>query len=163
MTAFERRSHKCLTVRHIKRFTEFRKLVPFLSRYRAITDTGKLAEWYCVKLFRLKLVTPRNRKGADAIDPRGKRVEIKHRLYSGRTPPGMRLDRASIDYVFYVELDTDLLPRRIRRINTRDLVPMSNGGSPSARPSAGDELEQSFHAREPSRSRPTTTRMRKCG
>jgi hypothetical protein len=87
------------SLKDLKRLTEFRKLVPVLSRYRGLIDSGKLAEWYCVELFRLELVMPRNRKGADAISPSGERVEIKHRFYSGKTPPGMKIESEGVDYV----------------------------------------------------------------
>ena len=115
------------SMKDLSRLVEFRRLVPLLSQYRGLMDTGKLAEWYCVKLFGLRLVMPRNRKGADALGSRGERIEIKHRFFSGRTPPGMRMKRDDVDYVLYVELAKDLIPRRILRIASRDLVSMSDG------------------------------------
>jgi len=38
----------------------FNQFVKFISKFREIVDTGKLAEYYCSKLFRLKLVKPGN-------------------------------------------------------------------------------------------------------
>jgi len=57
----------------------------------------------------------------DAISPSGKRIEIKHRAYAGNIPPGMKVALQNVDYVLYVELDNDLLPKHIYRIKSEDI------------------------------------------
>jgi len=91
-----------------------------ISKFKEIVDSGKLAEFYCSRLFDLKLVRPRN-SNIDAIGPKGERIEIKHRFYSGKIPPGMKINLHNIDYVFYVELDDNLLPNRIFKIKSNDI------------------------------------------
>jgi len=67
-------------------------------------------------------VKPRNRYRYDAVDAEGKRVEIKQRFYSTRTPPGMKIDLEKIDYVLYVDIDEEtFLPKKIRRIDAENI------------------------------------------
>lgn len=89
----------------------FKEFVNFITKSRDIVDTSKLAEFYCSRLFDLKLMEPRNQYSYDAESPKGDKIEIKHRFYAGGIPPGMEIDLHRIDYVFYVELDSDLLPK----------------------------------------------------
>jgi len=62
---------------------DFNQFTKFISKFREIVDSGKLAEFYCSRLFDLKLVKPRN-SNIDAIGPNGEKIEIKHRFYSGK-------------------------------------------------------------------------------
>ncbi|MCP8313155.1 MAG: hypothetical protein H3Z53_02120 [archaeon] len=98
---------------------DFDGFVSFISKFEKIIDTGKLAEFYCEKLFRLK-PQPRN-SGFDATSSDGKKIEIKHRFYSTKTPPGMEVDLEEIDYIYYVDLDESLLPSRIYQIKSGDV------------------------------------------
>jgi hypothetical protein len=110
-----------MTIRDLKKvIPEFDKFAKFISKFRDVVDTGKLAEFYCSKLFRLKLVKPRN-SNIDATSPPGKKIEIKHRFYKREIPPGMKIDLRNIDYVLYVGLDDDLLPKRIYKIESKDI------------------------------------------
>jgi len=103
----------------IEDFEEFEK---FISSYQDIVDTGKLAEFYCEKLFNLTPVIPRNQYSYDALDAEGKRVEIKHRFYSTKTPPGMKINLENIDYVLYVDIDEEtFLPTKIYKINAENI------------------------------------------
>ncbi|MEM5803234.1 MAG: hypothetical protein QW350_00670 [Candidatus Aenigmatarchaeota archaeon] len=91
---------------------DFDQFSEFIYKFKEFIDTGKLAEFYCSKLFDLKLVKPHN-SNIDALGPKGERIEIKHRFYSGKTPPGMKVNLDVIDYVFYVQLDENsLLPKK---------------------------------------------------
>jgi len=99
---------------------DFDQFTGFISKFRDVVDTGKLAEFYCCKLFKLKLVKPHN-SAIDAISPSGKRIEIKHRANTGKTPGGMKIDLEKIDYVLYVLLDDNLLPKRIYKIKSQDI------------------------------------------
>jgi hypothetical protein len=103
-----------------KIIADFKQFTELISRFKEIVDSGKLAEFYCSRLFDLKLVRPRN-SNIDAIGPKGERIEIKHRFYSGKIPPGMKINLHNIDYVFYVELDDNLLPNRIFKIKSNDI------------------------------------------
>ncbi len=98
----------------------YEKFKQVLIDHKEIIDTGRLAEFYCSKLFDLKLVQPHN-SSIDAIAPDGARIEIKHRFYSGKIPPGMKINLKNIDWVYYVELNADLLPEHIHRINPNDI------------------------------------------
>jgi hypothetical protein len=69
----------------------------------------------------LEITRPRNQYHYDARSPDGQRIEIKHRFFSTRTPPGMKIDLEKIDSVLYVDLDENLLPRRIFKIEPKDL------------------------------------------
>ena len=51
---------------------DFNEFVRFITKFRDIVDTGKLAEFYCSKLFDLKLVKPRNQYSYDAESPQAK-------------------------------------------------------------------------------------------
>ena len=62
-------------------YTELRRAIPgfedlraFLAEFPGVVDTRKLAEFFCAKLFSLKLMRPSNRYYYDAVDPAGKRV-----------------------------------------------------------------------------------------
>jgi hypothetical protein len=99
---------------------EYNQLTECLSRFRAVIDTGKLAEFYCCKIFDLKLVTPHN-STIDAMSSTGERIEIKHRFFSGKVPPGMKINLQNIDYVLYVELNDDLIPKQIYKIHSKDI------------------------------------------
>lgn len=101
----------------IPNFEQFRQV---LIDHKEIIDTGRLAEFYCSKLFDLKLVTPHN-ASVDAIAPDGSRIEIKYRFYSGKVPPGMKINLQNIDWVYYVELTENLLPKHIHKISSKDL------------------------------------------
>jgi hypothetical protein len=103
-----------------KIIADFKQFTELISKFKEIVDSGKLAEFYCSRLFDLKLVRPRN-SNIDAIGPKGERIEIKHRFYSGKIPPGMKINLHNIDYVFYVELDDNLLPNRIFKIKSNDI------------------------------------------
>jgi len=103
-----------------KIIADFNQFTELISKFKEIVDSGKLAEFYCSRLFDLKLVRPRN-SNIDAIGPKGERIEIKHRFYSGKIPPGMKINLHNIDYVFYVELDDNLLPNRIFKIKSNDI------------------------------------------
>jgi hypothetical protein len=103
-----------------KIIADFNQFTELVSKFKEIVDSGKLAEFYCSRLFDLKLVRPRN-SNIDAIGPKGERIEIKHRFYSGKIPPGMKINLHNIDYVFYVELDDNLLPNRIFKIKSNDI------------------------------------------
>lgn len=104
----------------IKATPHFKSFISVLSKHKNIIDTGKLAEDYCAKLFKLKIVSPHN-ASIDAVDRYGKRVEIKQRIFKGNFMPGMSINLAKIDYVLYVELSDNLLPRRIFKINAKDI------------------------------------------
>ncbi|MEM2099968.1 MAG: hypothetical protein QXV37_01410 [Candidatus Jordarchaeaceae archaeon] len=109
-----------------KKGWDFNEFVGFLTKFKEIVDTGKLAEFYCKILFNLR-PTSRN-YGFDAIDQENKKVEIKHRFYSGKTPPGMEMDLNTIDYVLYVDLDKDdLLPKQILKIKSEDIIRRTKG------------------------------------
>ncbi|MEM5799305.1 MAG: hypothetical protein QXZ43_01405 [Candidatus Aenigmatarchaeota archaeon] len=100
---------------------DFDQFSEFIHKFKEFIDTGKLAEFYCSKLFDLKLVKPHN-SNIDALGPKGERIEIKHRFYSGKTPPGMKVNLDIIDYVFYVQLDENsLLPKEIFKIKSKDI------------------------------------------
>jgi hypothetical protein len=97
-----------------------------LQKYRGLIDTGKLAEFYCVKLFGLKPYTTSDGRVIsnglwDATTADMQKVEIKYRvLRNKKTPPGMKLSFENFHFVLYVDLDSDLLPARIwRKSRTR--------------------------------------------
>jgi hypothetical protein len=101
-----------------KSISHFNRFHRSLVEVKEVVDTGKLAEFYCSKLFNLKLVQPHN-SSIDAVDVRGKRIEIKHRFAFKGIPPGMKLNLRKIDFVLYVELNKKLLPVRIFKIETK--------------------------------------------
>jgi len=110
------------TIKDLKKITpNFKQFCRFISEFKEIVDSGKLAEFYCSRLFSLKLVEPRN-SNIDAIDPEGKKIEIKHRSYSTEIPPGMKINLDNIDYLFYVKLNKEnLLPEEIYKIKAKDI------------------------------------------
>ncbi|MBI2048218.1 MAG: hypothetical protein HYT27_03695 [Parcubacteria group bacterium] len=117
----------------IKTYKDLKKSIPGFNRFhqsllavREVVDTGELSEFYCRKLFRLKRVKPWN-AAIDAIDPHGKKVEIKHRSITGKTPAGMKVHLKKIDYLLYVELSKKLLPAKIFKIDAKDITPASGG------------------------------------
>ncbi len=104
-----------------KNIQYFSKFSEMISEFNEIIDTGKLAEFYCEKLFDLKLKKPRN-SNIDAESPSGKKIEIKQRFYNGKIPPGMKINLENIDYVYYVKLDDkSLLPKYIYKIKSEDI------------------------------------------
>ena len=114
----------------IKTHKDLKKSIPNFNRFyqsllatKEVVDTGELSELYCRKLFRLKRVKPWN-AAIDAIDPQGKKVEIKHRTMTGKTPAGMKVNLKKIDYLLYVELNKNLLPVKIFKINAKDITPL---------------------------------------
>lgn len=104
----------------LKVIPNFNQFAKFISKFQEVVDIGKLAEFYCSKLFGLKLVKPCN-SNIDAVGPAGEKIEIKCRTYSGKIPPGMKVNLQDIDYVFYVVLDDNLLPKRIFKIKSKDI------------------------------------------
>ncbi|MDO8538291.1 MAG: hypothetical protein Q7S21_05385 [archaeon] len=104
----------------------FKRFRAFLLEFKEIIDTGKLAEFYCCKLFDLKPVKPHNAY-IDAKSKSGERIEIKHRFFSGKTPPGMKINLKNIDFVYYVELSDNLLPKQIFKIKKEDIEQVSKG------------------------------------
>lgn len=117
----------------IKTKKDLRKSIPNFEQFhrslliaRKVVDTGKLAEFYCRKLFLLKQVKPHN-ASVDAVDSRGKKIEIKYRFILKKTPPGMKINLKRIDFVLYVELDKRLLPARIFKVETKDIHSTRNG------------------------------------
>jgi len=117
----------------IKTYKDLENSIPNFNRFhqsllvaKEVVDTGELSEFYCRKLFRLKRVKPWN-AAIDAIDPNGKKVEIKHRSMTGKTPAGMKVHLKKIDYLLYVELDKKLLPVKIFKINAKNITPLRNG------------------------------------
>ena len=117
-----------------KTLADLRRVMPGLDRllrsaapYRDVIHTGRLAERYCEKLFPLRLMKTSNARGIDAKAPHGERVEIKHRVYRGATPPGMKIDLAGVDLVYYVKLAPDLLPDCIYRIESKHIAATTNG------------------------------------
>lgn len=113
---------------------DFENFQQDLIKYRDIIDTGKLAEFYCEKLFGLsafrsaKSQNIRKNGPHDANTPCGERVEIKYRAPNSKTPPGMKLNFANFDFVLYVLLDENLLPSRIWRIRKCDITQTKNPG-----------------------------------
>jgi hypothetical protein len=118
-------SHEAL-VGAIATFDDFENYRAVLQKYRCVIDTGKLAEFYCVKLFGL---TPYETTDGrvignglwDASTADLQRVEIKHRAFK-KTPPGMKLTFENFHFVLYVELDPDLIPMRIWKIDRDDIT-----------------------------------------
>ncbi|OGD95513.1 hypothetical protein A3F57_03205 [Candidatus Roizmanbacteria bacterium RIFCSPHIGHO2_12_FULL_36_11] len=104
-------------------FEDFKKV---LWSYKNIIDTGKLTEYYCSILFGLTLTTPRNYY-FDALTSENKKVEVKHRFYSGNIPPGMKIKLENIDVIYYVELEPNLLPKRIYKFLSEDITYTMNG------------------------------------
>jgi len=104
-------------------FNDFRDV---LRRYRHIIDTGKLAEYWCRVLFDLQPECITNHPGYDARMRTGERVQIKYRKFSGKIPPAMRINLNSVDCILYVELDDELLPAQIWRVDAVHLTRMKN-------------------------------------
>lgn len=90
-----------------------------------------MAQFYCRKLFDLEEIKPFNRSGPDLESKDGKlKFEVKYRKMEvemdddrilNRTPPGMPINLESIDYVLYVYLDDNLLPKFIFKIKSEDI------------------------------------------
>ena len=102
-----------------KEINDFNQFIKFISEFKFIVDTGKLAEFYCIKLFNLK---PTNKKNDfyDATDSESKRIEIKFRdtFKKQSIPSGMEIKLETIDYVLLVYLDETLLPQKIYKIKS---------------------------------------------
>ncbi|OGG04811.1 hypothetical protein A2Z33_05880 [Candidatus Gottesmanbacteria bacterium RBG_16_52_11] len=99
----------------------FENFCDILQKYKELINTGKLAEFYCRRLFRLEPVVPSN-SNFDAMTQYLKKVEIKYRNFKkGKTPPGMKIDSSLVDYVYYLELNENLLPINIYLYNIADL------------------------------------------
>jgi hypothetical protein len=104
----------------LENIENFDKLKNFLIEFKEIVDTGKLAEFYCEKLWNLKKSKKPNQKGFDLKDESGKKYEVKYRKDS--TNPGMKIkDKDSLDSVLYVHLDENLLPEVIKQFKSKDL------------------------------------------
>ena len=107
----------------IPNFDKFKK---FISEYRDLVDTGKLAEFYCAKLLHLTPSVsngPYDLEDTNSIDE--KRIEVKYRFFKGGHPPGMVLDFQKFDIVYYVELGDDLIPVHIHKIKKADITQLS--------------------------------------
>lgn len=105
----------------------FDKFKDFISTYHSLVDTGKLAQFYCEKLFDL---TPHRIPNGpyDLEDKKSKDekwIEVKYRFFKGGFPPGMELDFRKFDVVYYVELGEDLLPVHIHKILKKDITQLS--------------------------------------
>jgi hypothetical protein len=112
----EQKGHEDLE-KNIKNFGRLKK---FLLEFKEIVDTGKLAEFYCEKLWNLKKPGKPNQKGFDLKDESGKKYEVKYRKDS--TNPGMKIkDKDSLDSVLYVHLDENLLPEVIKQFKSKDI------------------------------------------
>lgn len=107
----------------LEKIVDLKRLTGFVSEFREIVDTGKLAQFYCRKLFNLREIEPFNKKGPDLESFDGKiKFEVKHRVFRN-VPPGMPIDLSNIDYVLYVDLEKEsLLPKSIFRINKDDIT-----------------------------------------
>jgi hypothetical protein len=107
-----------------QKIEDFGKFNEFLSSYRHLVDTGKLAQFYCEKLFDLTqhrvLNGPYDLEDKKSKDE--KRIEVKYRFSKGGFPPGMVLDFQKFDIVYYVELRDDLLPAHIHKIKKADIT-----------------------------------------
>lgn len=103
-----------------KIISNFKHFKENLVKFKNFIDTGKLAEYYCIVLYELKLIKPHN-ASFDALTSDNKKVEIKHRVHKGSILPGMKINLESIDQVYYVELDQNLLPIKIHKILVTDL------------------------------------------
>ncbi len=103
---------------------DFDKFKEFLSTYRHLVDTRKLAQFYCEKLFDLTPLRvpngPYDLEDKKSVDE--KRIEVKYRFFKGGFPPGMVLDFQKFDIVYYVELGDDLLPVHIHKIRKADIT-----------------------------------------
>ena len=106
----------------IDNFSDFSE---FIKNNKLIISTGKLSEYYCILLFDIMLNKKPN-DSYDGVDKEKKKVEIKHRKSSSRIPGGMKIDLNRIDYVLYVFLEDDLLPKEIIRINKNHITKTSN-------------------------------------
>lgn len=112
-----------------------------LIKYKALIDTGKLAEFYCERLFGLsgyrsaKSDLVRKNGPHDASTQDGDRIEVKYRASKGT--PGMVMNFANFDFVLYVLLDESLLPSCIWKIRKRDIVQTQNKG----------EWSETYHGR----------------
>jgi hypothetical protein len=102
-----------------KNIKNFGRLKKFLLEFKEIVDTGKLAEFYCEKLWNLKKPGKPNQKGFDLKDESGKKYEVKYR--KGKNS-GMKIkDKDSLDSVLYVHLDGNLLPEVIKQFKSKDI------------------------------------------
>ena len=108
---------------------DFEQFKNFVFKFKEIVDTGKLAEFYCEKLFDLDKISPRN-SGPDLETKNKKFVfEVKYRKMvflknediMSKTPPGMKIDLKKIYSVLYVYLDGNLLPNHIFQIKSEDI------------------------------------------
>lgn len=111
-------------MKDLEKIVDVKRLTDFVSEFREIVDTGKLAQFYCRKLFDLRQIKPFNKKGPDLESSDGKiKFEVKHRFFRAKTPPGMPIDLSSIDYVLYVDLESEsLLPKYIFQIKKDDIT-----------------------------------------
>ncbi|MBD3723703.1 MAG: hypothetical protein IE891_02685 [Flavobacteriaceae bacterium] len=81
---------------------------------------GDLGEYYCKKLFNLKLEDNAVNKGFDAIDVAGKKVEIKtRRIPEGKSKVIFR--GFDFDYCLYVELNEYFEPLEILKLDVEEI------------------------------------------
>ena len=104
---------------------DFDRFKIFIKDYKDIVDTGKLAQFYCEKILDLKQIKPFNTKGMDLESKDSKiKYEVKYRKgnFSDKAPVGMKIDLSKVNYVLYVELNSEtLLPNRIFKIKSEDI------------------------------------------
>jgi len=123
---------KLKPIKKLEEIENFEVLKNFLaSEYgQKLIDRGKLAEFYCEELFGLKRTSRSNEEGYDLESKDGKRFEVKNRKAKLREDylktnsvllPGMEIDLDKIDYVLYVILDENLLPKYIFQIPKEEL------------------------------------------
>lgn len=99
------------------------------AQFRSIISTGMLAEYYCQKLFDLKPFEVWNGP-YDAITRTGKKIEIKTRTIVQRNPlcpPGMKINLAEIDAVFYVYFTKSLSLQAVYAIRKEDITTLPGG------------------------------------
>ena len=100
--------------------------VAIILKWERTTSTKCVTLGTCSILFGLTLTTPRNYY-FDALTSENKKVEVKHRFYSGNIPPGMKIKLENIDVIYYVELEPNLLPKRIYKFLSEDITYTMNG------------------------------------
>jgi hypothetical protein len=111
----------------LKKIPAYKEIENFAFKHPRLVDRGRIAEYFVSSLLGVKLSSKINAP-IDGTSKKYGRVEIKNRLISTKTPPGMKVNLKAIDHLIYVELGSSApLLRKIWVIPSKALTKQPAG------------------------------------